>query len=97
MERDDVRGGGEGRSQQTGKVKDDTHRQEIGISEIKVKEKRHKGWDEKKKIVSIAHKTAANARDDRQNNMALTLIHTGDTPDIPCREVSVELSRTRKH
>ena len=26
----------------------------------------------------------------------LTLIHRGDTPDIPCREVSVELIRTTK-
>ena len=33
----------------------------------------------------------------RMDSSTLTLIHRGDTPDIPCREVSVELIRTRKH
>ena len=31
------------------------------------------------------------------DSSTLTGIHIGDTPDIPCREVSVELSRPLKH
>ena len=31
------------------------------------------------------------------DSSALTECHIGDTPDIPCREVSVELIRIMKH
>ena len=33
----------------------------------------------------------------RMDSSTLTPIHSGDPPDIPCREVSVELIRTTKH
>ena len=31
------------------------------------------------------------------DSSTLTVSHIGDLPDIPCREVSVELIRTPKH
>ena len=33
----------------------------------------------------------------RMDSSTLTAIHIGDPPDIPCREVSVELIRKPKH
>ena len=33
----------------------------------------------------------------RMDSSTLTAFHIGDTPDIPCREVSVELQRILKH
>ena len=33
----------------------------------------------------------------RMDSSTLTGKHSGDLPDIPCREVSVELIRTPKH
>ena len=33
----------------------------------------------------------------RMDSSTLTVPHRGDTPDIPCREVSVELTRICKH
>ena len=33
----------------------------------------------------------------RMDSSTLTLKHSGDTPDIPCREVSVELIRSIKY
>ena len=33
----------------------------------------------------------------RMDSSTLTAIHIGDLPDIPCREISVELLRKNKH
>ena len=57
-------------------------------------------WDQKwkrEREMETGKETGGRDNAARMDSSTLTLLHIGDLPDIPCREVSVELSRTSKH
>ena len=57
-------------------------------------------WDQKwkrEREMETGEETGGRDNTAGMDSSTLTVSHIGDTPDIPCREVSVELIRTIKH
>ena len=53
--------------------------------------------EEREREMETGEETRGRGNTREMDSSTLTGIHSGDLPDIPCREVSVELIRLMKH